>query len=170
MAVRSEKGLGAACVLGLGMLGMLALLPACHGSPERFDTRVELTSARVMGGGQGKAPSLIELEMRFIDCPGDVIRVMRGDKALAACAGGMKVGEKIPATIELSWDKERENYRDAVVKLGPCDVKLDPKESANFTSVQVCKDLVSTGVTVGVHCDKRREGELIAKCPWLKRL
>ncbi len=165
--MRRKKSWGAACV---SALVMLALLPACHGKPQRFDTRVELLSTRVMGGQQGKAPSLIELEMRFIDCPGEVHRLIRGDKALAACAGAMKAGEKVPLTIELSYDGERENYRDEVVKIGACDVKVDPKEDANYESVQVCKDLISTGVAVGVHCDKKREGDLIAKCPWLKRL
>jgi hypothetical protein len=155
------------CVLALGVL---AVLPACHGKPQRFDTQVELLSTRTMGGGQGKAPSLIEMQLRFVDCPGQVHRVMRGDKALAACAGGMKAGDKVTATMEMSYDTERENYRDEVVKLGSCEVKLDPKEDANWESVQVCKDLMATGVAVGVHCDKKREGELIAKCPWLKRL
>lgn len=168
MTIRREKRFVAFCLLGLAPL---VLTPGCHDRPQRFETRVELRATRTMGGQQGKAaPSLIEMEMRFIDCPGEVHRVMRGDKALAACAGGMKVGETLPVTIEYAYDSERENYRDDVVKLGPCVVKLDPKEDANYESVQVCRDLVSTGVTVGVHCDKKREGELIVKCPWLKRL
>jgi hypothetical protein len=159
-----------ASLLGIGVLALVATAPSCHGGPRRFDTRVELVSTRTMGASAGKAPSLIELEMRFVDCPGEVYRVMRGDKALAECAGAMKPGEKVSAVIQMSYDKERENFRDEVVKLGPCDVTLDPKEEANYETVQVCKDLMATGVAVGVHCDKKREGELIAKCPWLKRL
>jgi hypothetical protein len=157
-------------LLGAAVLGLVATIPSCHRAPKRFDTRIELVSTRTMGGQGGKAPTLIELEMRFIDCPGEVYRVMRGDKALAECAGTMKPGEKVSAVIEMSYDKDRENYRDEVVKLGTCDVKLDPKEEANYETVQVCRDLMATGVAVGVHCDKKREGELIAKCPWLKRL
>lgn len=149
---------------------LLALLTACRDSPKTFDTHVEILSMRLMGTHGGKPASLIEMEMRFTDCPGEVRRVMRGDKALAACAGGIKAGDTIPAVIAYSYDSERENYRDDLVKLGPCEVKLDPKEDANYESVQVCTDLVSTGVAVGVHCDKRREGEMITKCPWLKRL
>jgi hypothetical protein len=154
-------------------LGGLALATAsgCKDKPKRFDTRVEIVSARTMGGGQGKgAPSLIELEMTFPDCPGEVRRLVRGDKALAACAGGIKKGETLPATMELSYDAERENYRGDLVKLGPCDVKLDPKDDANYESFQVCKDVMASGVAVGIRCDKKREGDLIAKCPWLKRL
>jgi hypothetical protein len=151
-------------------VAVACLASGCRDKPKTFETRVEIVSTRVMGNKGGKAASLIEMEMLFIDCPGEVRRVMRGDAALAACAGGMKVGEKVPATMELSYDAERENYRDEVVKLGSCEVKLDPKEDANYESVQVCKDLTSTGVTVGVHCNKKREGDLLVKCPWLKRL
>ena len=150
---------------------VIPLLSACHAKARRYDTRVEIISARTMGGQQGKAaPSLIEFELRFVDCPGEVKRVVRGDKALAACAGGLKAGEKVAVAIDFSYDRERENYRGDLVKLGPCDVKLDPKEDANYETVQVCRDLKASGVVVGVHCDKKREGELVEKCPWLRRL
>ena len=154
------------------LLALLApLTSGCHARAQRYDTKVEILSTRIMGGQHGKtAPSLIEFEMRFFDCPGEVRRVVRGDKALAACASGLKVGEKVPAAIDFSYDRERENYRGDLVKLGPCDVKLDPKEDANYETVQVCRDLKASGVVVGVHCDKKREGELVEKCPWLRRL
>jgi len=158
----------------LGCLFGLLLLPAasgCRAKVQHFDTKVEILSTRTMGGQQGKAPpSLIEFEMRFVDCPGEVKRVVRGDKALAACAAGLKKGETVPAGIDFSYDRERENYRGDLVKLGPCDVKLDPKEDANYETVQVCRDLKASGVVVGVHCDKKREGELVTKCPWLRRI
>jgi hypothetical protein len=155
----------------VGLCLVLVTASACRETGKRYDTRVEIVSARTMGGQQGKAPpSLIELEMTFPDCPGEVRRVVRGDKALAACAGGIKKGDTLPATMEFGYDAERENYRAELVKLGPCEVKLDPKDDANFESVQVCKDLMASGVTVGVRCEKKREGELLAKCPWLRRL
>ena len=157
----------------IGFLLALVVVPGlgCRSKVQHFDTKVEILSTRTMGGQQGKAaPSLIEFEMRFVDCPGEVKRVVRGDKALAACAGGLKKGETVPAGIDFSYDRERENYRGDLVKLGPCDVKLDPKEDANYETVQVCRDLKASGVVVGVHCDKKREGELVEKCPWLKRI
>jgi hypothetical protein len=162
------RGVVVAALFGLLIVSQL---PACHAKAQRYDTRVEILSARTMGGQHGKAPpSLVEFEMRFVDCPGDVKRVVRGDKALAACAAGIKVGEKLSAAIDFKYDRERENYRGDLVKLGPCDVKLDPKEDANYETVQVCRDLKTSGVVVGVHCDKKREGELVEKCPWLRRL
>ena len=142
----------------------------CRDKAQRYETTVEILSTRTMGASADKAPSLIEFELRFVDCPGDVQRVVRGDKTVAACTGALKKGEKVKASINFAYDNERENYRGELVRLGPCDIKLDPKEDANFESVQVCKDLVVSGVTVGVHCDKKREGELVAKCPWLKRI
>ncbi len=64
-----------------------------------------------MGTQQGKAPpNLIEFEMRFVDCPGDVKRVVRGDKDFALCAGELKKGATVPASIDFSYDRERENY------------------------------------------------------------
>ena len=154
-------------MLGFALLGAVS----CREKAQHFDTKVEILSARTMGGGQqGKAASLIEFEMQFVDCPGDVRRVVRGDKQLAACASGIKKGDQLPAAIEFAYDKTRENYRGDLVKLGSCEVKLDPKEDANYESVQVCQDLKASGVVVGVHCDKQREGELITKCPWLRRI
>jgi len=156
-----------------GALGALlvVLVSGCHAKAQRYDTKVEILSTRTMGGQQGKTPpSLIEFEMRFVDCPGEVKRVVRGDKALAECAGALKVGEKVPASIDFKYDRDRENYRGDLVKLGTCDVKLDPKEDANYETVQVCRDLKASGVVVGVHCDKKREGELVEKCPWLRRI
>jgi len=174
MTTRSSKAsthyTGSFAGVLFGLL-VVPVLSACHAKAQRYDTRVEILSARTMGGQHGKAaPSLVEFEMRFVDCPGDVRRVVRGDKVLAACAGGLKVGEKVAAAIDFSYDRERENYRGDLVKLGPCDVKLDPKEEANYETVQVCRDLKASGVVVGVHCDKKREGELVEKCPWLRRL
>ncbi|MEO6600952.1 MAG: hypothetical protein ABIQ16_13820 [Polyangiaceae bacterium] len=154
----------------LGLV-VIASAPACHERAQRFETKVEIQSSRQMGTQQGKvAATLIEFELRFVDCPGEVKRVVRGDKALAACAGYLKKGAIVPASIDFSYDRERENYRGELVKLGPCDVRLDPKEDANYETVQVCHDLKTSGVVVGVHCDKKREGELVDKCPWLRRL
>lgn len=156
---------GALCAL------LAVVASGCRAKAQRYDTKVEILSTRLMGTQQGKtAPSLVEFEMRFFECPGEVKRVVRGDKALAACAGSLKVGDKVPASIDFKYDRERENYRGDLVKLGPCDVKLDPKEDANYETVQVCRDLKASGVVVGVHCDKKREGELVEKCPWLRRI
>ena len=155
----------------LGCLFVLSCALGCHGKTQRFETKVEILSTRKMGTQQGKVlPNLIEFEMRFVDCPGEVKRVIRGDKELAACAGELKKGQTVPASIDFSYDRERENYRGELVKLGACDVKLDPKEDSNYETVQVCRDLKVSGVVIGVHCDKKREGELIEKCPWLRRL
>ncbi|HET7541009.1 MAG TPA: hypothetical protein VFK05_14095 [Polyangiaceae bacterium] len=150
---------------------LTALIAGCHAKAQRYDTKVEILSTRVMGTQHGKsAPSLIEFELRFFECPGEVKRVVRGDKALAECAGELKAGEKVPAAIDFKYDRERENYRGDLVQLGSCEVKLDPKEDANYETVQVCRDLKVSGVVIGVHCDKKREGELVEKCPWLRRL
>jgi hypothetical protein len=95
--------------------------------------------------------------------------LIRADKAFAECAGPLKAHDKLPATVTLAWNAERGAYRSEIVKLGACAVKVDPKEEANYEMVQVCTDLQATGATVGVHCDRTRPKDLVAKCPWLRR-
>ena len=112
---------------------------------------------------------MMDLELKYSDCPGDARRVMRGDKTFSQCGAKFKKGDKIAADLVLSYSSEKGQYRSELVRLDDCEVKLDPKEEANYESVQDCKDLVSSGAVVGVHCDRTRNPELVAKCPWLKR-
>lgn len=55
------------------------------------------------------------------------------------------------------------------MKFGDCPVKIDATDEANWEVVQVCKDLMVSGVAAGVHCDRTRNKELTDKCPWFKR-
>jgi hypothetical protein len=94
---------------------------------------------------------------------------MRGDKAFAACATKLEKGDKLKAEVTLAYNSERGSYQSDLVKLGDCEVKLDRKDEANYEIFQDCQDLKASGSTVGVHCNRRREGELLQKCPWLRR-
>jgi hypothetical protein len=131
---------------------------------------VEIVGLQRLGGQDPKAPpGMMDLELRYSDCPGDARRVMRGDKTFSQCGAKFKKGDKIAADLVLSYSSERGQYRSEIVRLDDCEVKLDPKEEANYETVQECKELVSSGAVVGVHCDRTRNKELVAKCPWLKR-
>jgi hypothetical protein len=95
---------------------------------------------------------------------------MRGDKAFGECATKLKVGDRLSAELVLSYSSQRGTYRNDLVRLGDCPVKLDPKDEANYEIYQDCQELKASGSTVGVHCNRRREeGPLLAKCPWLRR-
>jgi hypothetical protein len=112
---------------------------------------------------------MMDLEMRYVECPGDARRVMRSDKAFAACAPSLKAGDKLRADLVLKYSPEKGSYRSNLVKLGDCPVTLDLKDESNYEAFQDCQDLVRSGSTVGVHCNRQRDESLIAKCPWLRR-
>jgi hypothetical protein len=145
---------------------MASLLAAsgCN-KPKHYTTTVEVLQARHFGQGTG----MVDLELRYLDCPGDARRIMRGDKTYAACAPSIKAGDKLPAELVLKYSSEKGSYRSDLVHLGDCPVTLDPKDESNYEIFQDCQDLVASGATVGVHCNRQRDDNLIAKCPWLRR-
>lgn len=148
---------------------LLCLLPACRRS-KTFSTKVELTRVYPIGRDP-KAPTLMDVELRYSECPGDARKLVRGDKEFAACAlGKLKTGMKdVPVEVVQSWNAERGNWRGDVVQIGGCAIKADPKDEANYERIEVCSELKVTGVAVGVTCDRKRGPALVEKCPWLRR-
>lgn len=153
-----------------------ALLPAallacalagCE-SPKKFTTTMEVIQVEPFKDDKGETTKL-GLELRYADCPGDARRVLRADKAFAACAGPIKAGDKLKSELVSTWQPDRGLYKSDVVKLGDCPMKQDPKDEANYEMVNTCVDVVTTGAVVGVRCDRTRSKELVDKCPWLRR-
>jgi len=145
------------------LLGLLAA-SACN-KPKSYSTMVEVVQARRFGQGTG----MVDLELKYVDCPGDARRVMRGDKAFAACAPSIKAGDKLAAELELKYSPEKGQYRSDLLRLGDCPVSLDAKDESNYELYQDCQELKRSGSVVGVHCNRQRSPELLAKCPWLRR-
>lgn len=145
----------------------LSVALACQERPQRFSTHVEVTQLRSFGAATG--PKMTDLEVRYAECPADARQIMRLGKEFSTCGATLKLGDKVPADVLLSWSSERRVYRSEIVRLGGCDVKIDAKDEANYQTVEACADVKLTGVVVGVRCDRTRGPELIAKCPWLKR-
>lgn len=154
----------------LGVLLGFALV-GCKKPSRQYKTTVEIVQSRVVGGKTDPkaGPNAMDLELKYIDCPGDARRVMRGDKAFAMCGNKFKQGDKVEAEIQTSFNAAKGSYRSEVVRLGDCPVKLDLEDEANYEIVQVCTDLKASGNVVGVHCDRKRSGEIVAKCPWFAR-
>lgn len=150
----------------LWVLPFAALALACE-TPKSYDTTVEVV--HIQRFGDGKTPGLVDLELKFPDCGGDARRLVRLDKTFAACAPSIKDGDKLPASLTLRWNSEKGSYRSDFTKIANCAAKADPKDEANYELVQVCSDMQATGSVVGVHCDRTRPKELIAKCPFLRR-
>lgn len=132
-------------------------------SKTKYTTTLEVTQAEPFEDGT------LGLELRYADCPGYARRVLRADKAFAACARGTKAGDKLTADIVSIWRRDRDAYRTEIVRLGDCPLKQDPKDPANYEMVETCSDVVATGVVIGVRCDRTRNDDLVAKCPWLRR-
>jgi hypothetical protein len=149
-------------------VGVLVALPACD-KPQHFKTNVEILKIRRMGQDANKTGGVTEIELKFADCPGETRKVLRIDKSFAACGAKLEQGHKVPADVVLSYSRERGTYRNDVVRIDDCEVKIDPKDEANYELVQECRDLKATGVDVGVHCERTRSPEMLAKCPFLRR-
>lgn len=144
-------------------IAFLACAAACGNGKQTFTTSVELVQVEPLADKQ------LGIELRYADCPGDGRRVLRTDKAFTACAGGLKAGDKVPAEIVMSYAADRGTWRSDITKLGTCALKLDPKEEANYEMYQSCAPIQTTGATVGIRCDRTRNAEAVAKCPWLRR-
>jgi hypothetical protein len=142
-------------------------LAACN-KTETFTTTVELVDIEYFGDPPDKAKQ-VNFEVRYADCPGENRRVLRGDKELAACTKDLKEGAKVPMVIVSKYQSEKSGYRSEVTSLAGCPVKMDGKDEANYEMMAVCTDVKTTGMVVGVHCDKSRPKELLAKCPFLRR-
>lgn len=149
------------------LLLLVSFVAACS-KPKHFTSTVEVVQTQVFGTDPG-APSVMDLELVFVDCPGKQRNIIRGDKTFAGCAKKYKKGEKVPVEILMSYRSERGEYRSEIVKVGDCERIVDPKDDASYEVVQKCSDVVINGAVTGVHCDKTRGDELVSKCPWFRR-
>ena len=145
----------------------LLLFVACKGGPQRFTTTVQVVQVRTFGGGGG--PKLTDLEVKYSECPADARQIMRLGKELSDFGTKLKVGDKLPAEVVLSWNGDRGFYRNELVRLGDRAIKLDSKDEANYRTVESCSDVMASGMAVGVRCERGRSEALLAKCPWLRR-
>lgn len=144
-------------------LSLVVALAACD-EPQHFKTNVQILKIRRFGQGAG----VTEIELKFADCPGDAHKVLRIDRSFAACGAKLEQGDDVPADVVLRYSRERSHYRNEIARLGDCDVKIDPKDEANYELVQECHNLKATGVDVGVQCTRKRSPEMLAKCPFLR--
>lgn len=154
-----------ACVLAAVAL---VALPSCSPKKKVYRTTVEVTRVHAFGRDP-KAPGMMDVELRYVACPGDARKVVRGDKTFASCGLSLATGQKLEADVVSTYNAERGTFRSDVVKLGTCDLKTDPKDEANYEQVEDCSELKITGAVVGVRCERKRSDALIDKCPWLRR-
>jgi hypothetical protein len=150
-----------------GWLVCVLPLVSCKEKPKQFATTVEVMQVRTFGAAAG--PKLTDLDLKFAECPGNARQIMRAGREFSECGTKLKAGDKLKAEVLLTYNSERGTFRNEITRLGNCAVKLDPKDEANYQMVENCTDVKASGVVVGVHCDRTRSPELVAKCPWLRR-
>jgi hypothetical protein len=165
-------------------------ISACKGKPQKFTTTVEVMQVRTFGGGGGGAAGgvggaanagapgkgsagagakLTDLDLKYVECPGNARQILRAPREFSECGTKLKVGDKVKADVTLTYNPERGTYRSEITHLGACDLKMDMKDEANYQTVENCSDVKASGSVVGVRCDRLRSPELLAKCPWLRR-
>lgn len=144
----------------------LFALSGCE-KPTHHKAKVEVQQVQLFGNP--KAPTLMDLHLKYVDCPGEAMKIVRGNKDFTACGAKFKKGDKLEADVLFSYNPAKGSYKADIVKLGDCELKVDPNDVANYESFQDCKDLMASGAAVGVHCDRIRSKAVTDKCPWLKR-
>lgn len=87
--------------------------------------------------GQDPKASITELELKWSDCPGDALEVVR-DKSFAECGAKIRRGDKLAADVVLTFSSERGSYRNEIVR-SLATAKVDPKDEANYELVQTCR-------------------------------
>lgn len=145
-----------------------ALLAGCKGKPQAYRTTVELTRVHAFGRDP-REPAMMDVEFRYVECPGEVRRLVRGDRDFARCGLGLQVGQRVPVDVTRRYDDEKGVFRSEVTAIGPCSIVVDARDEANFEVVENCTELKATGAVVGVHCGRRRDKTLTDRCPWLLR-
>jgi hypothetical protein len=152
-----------------GVLVAAVATSACGQKPRTFDTKVEILRVRPISRDPKTNEVLtVDVEVSFLDCPGEQRKMSRGDKAFAACI--MKHQPKEQVAAKLWYGKvDDDHFGNQIVKLAECDRKPDPRDEASYEVIQDCEDIIVNGVNVGVHCDRKPSKELLAKCPWFKK-
>jgi hypothetical protein len=153
-------------LVALALAGICAV--GCGDTTKKFTTTLQVVQIERFGKDPASA-AVVDLELRYVDCPGECRRVIRTNGAFSKCAANLKEGDRLKAEIVSKWTSDRNTARNEIVKLGDCKVDQDPKEEANYEMVQVCSEIKTSGQIVGVRCDRSRPKSLTDKCPWFKR-
>ena len=146
----------------LGTLG-------CHKKPQTFHTEVKITRMQIVRRDDKGTPQTLDVEIDYTACPGEQFETLQGNAAFTQCMSRYKTGETLPATVVWA-PTDLGHYDSEVLKIGECERHRDDNDERSYEIVQVCADVVVNGVNVGFHCDRRPSSELLAKCPWFRRL
>ena len=151
--------------IGVALAGLI--VAGCHRS-KHYETDVEVSRMAVVRKDEAGKPMTLDFEFSYVDCPGAQIEVIRGDAAFATCIGKYKVGQKLRAVIDHTWNVGG-HYEPVVRRVGECARVPDPDDEASFAMVRECEDWVVNGQRVGFQCNYSPQKALLTKCPWFAR-
>lgn len=156
--------------LAIPILVFNGIAAACGQGEKTYDSNVQIVRIRPIRRDlvDPTVVLTVDVEVSYVECPGEQRKMIRGDKDFAACIMKHKLNDKVPVKLAWSADAKTGAYKNRIVKLADCDRKADPNDEASYEVVQDCEEMVVNGVVVGVHCDRTRSKELVAKCPWFR--
>jgi hypothetical protein len=142
-------------------------IAGCH-KPKRFETNVEVERVSAVRKDETGTVMTTDLEVSFLDCPGEQLEVIRGGREFSACVAKLKPGEKVRVKIDYHWDED--GYWDHdIVDVQGCPRPIDPNDEASFKMIRECSDWTVNGTRVGFQCNYAEKKELNKKCPWFKK-
>ncbi|MEZ4410221.1 MAG: hypothetical protein R3A52_27645 [Polyangiales bacterium] len=150
-------------------LALAAAAAGCARS-KRYYSHVEVlrVAARRMERGTG-LPRMLDVEVRYVDCPGTQTEVIRGGQDFARCFYERnRVGARVGVQIEHHPTRDGE-WEWHVLSVGGCARPPDHNDEASFETVQECRDVFAYGQRIGFRCDRIPQRELLARCPWFRR-
>lgn len=147
----------------------LVALAGCARS-RRYHSRVEVVrvDARRMERTSGR-PRVLDVELRYVDCPGKQTEVIRGGQDFARCFFERNpVGARVAVEVDHHPTRDGEWEWD-VVSVGGCARPPDHEDEASFETVQECRDVMAYGQRIGFRCERIPQRELLVRCPWFRR-
>ena len=142
----------------------------CKDGIRVYETNVVITRMDTITFDKDNNHTAVDLEISYIECPGDQIEVIRGDRNFAQClySLGKKVGDKLHVDIEWKWG-HLGYYKWVVKRVDTCERVIDLNDQASFDLIEECEDIIVYGNKVGFTCKKIPTDKLIKVCPWFKK-
>ncbi len=152
----------------LVLFPLLVASPGCRPEHKEFVSSVTLNRISVVErDDKGNAVST-DVELRWKECPGEQLQLMRSGKEFSECMKKHKPGETAVVKVLWEWD-EHGHYDWHVIDVGGCPAPPVDDDDSSFDQIQECVPSIQHDAVVGFHCDRLPEGELLEKCPWFRR-
>lgn len=160
-----------AVVLAATAMGTFALAgtTSCtSGKDTAYEAKAKVLRHVVNRKDASGTPLVVDVELDFPECPGEVKKLIRGGGAFAPCITKLAPGSDV--TVKLVSAMKRNGRRSSrVVQVGECVREPDPTDSRSYDTVRMCEKVETDGIPVGFRCDMEPSEKLLAACPWLAK-